>query len=37
MSIEPKFTVSGYRGVWNDTLTKEIAQKYAYLIMGHQE
>ncbi len=28
MEIQPKFTVSGYRGVWNDTLTKEIAKKY---------
>jgi phosphomannomutase len=28
MPIQPKFTVSGYRGVWNDTLTPEIAQKY---------
>ena len=28
MPIQPKFTVSGYRGIWNDTLNKEIAQKY---------
>ena len=28
MPIQPKFTVSGYRGIWNDTLTPEIAQKY---------
>ena len=28
MLIQPKFTVSGYRGIWGDTLTEEIAEKY---------
>ena len=28
MKIQPKFTVSGYRGIWKDTLTPEIAEKY---------
>ena len=29
MSQQPKLTVSGYRGIWGDTLTTEIARKYA--------
>lgn len=28
MPIKPTFTVSGYRGVWGDTLTPLIAQRY---------
>jgi phosphomannomutase len=29
MSQQPKLTVSGYRGIWGDTLTTDIARKYA--------
>jgi len=28
MSNQPKFAISGYRGIWKDTLTDEIAKKY---------
>ncbi|HUC88992.1 MAG TPA: phosphoglucosamine mutase [Candidatus Paceibacterota bacterium] len=28
MPIQPKFAISGYRGIWKDTLTDEIAKKY---------
>lgn len=27
--MQPQLTVSGYRGIWGDTLTEEIAKKYA--------
>jgi phosphomannomutase len=29
MTPKPKLTVSGYRGIWGDTLTTDIAKKYA--------
>lgn len=29
MAQQPKLTVSGYRGIWGETLTAEIAQRYA--------
>ncbi|MCX6755926.1 MAG: phosphoglucosamine mutase [Candidatus Nomurabacteria bacterium] len=29
MTTTPKLTVSGYRGIWGETLTVEIAKKYA--------
>jgi phosphomannomutase len=28
MPIQPKFAISGYRGIWKETLTDEIAKKY---------
>jgi phosphomannomutase len=28
MPIKPTFTVSGYRGVWGDTMNTEIASLY---------
>lgn len=38
MSQKPKLAVTGYRGVWGDTLTPEIARNYvnayAYLLKG---
>lgn len=30
MPIKPMFTVSGYRGIWGESLTEEIAIKYAH-------
>lgn len=29
MPIKPELNVSGYRGIWGDTLTKDIVSKYA--------
>jgi len=30
MSSQPQLTVSGYRGIWGETLTPEIARRYAH-------
>lgn len=34
MTIQPKLSVTGYRGVWGDTLTPEIVQKFAKAFGG---